>query len=117
MPTITVSEDAYDILTAYDEDPDNTAYELDALMAELEAFRRWLDEVAHAAGIDPRDHLDEIPDLHSPMPHLGDALRRAIIEKLKDPIPLDAAAYDCTERDAIQHEPPSRWYRLRHPEV
>jgi hypothetical protein len=123
MPTIKVSQDTYQGLD---------------ILADLTgmSMARMLDEQQeeHGAHVQVLDNIIDVPaddfigasvtDIQAL--RLVDQIRhrgRDVVESIRvlqaraNPQGADVDEFDLTERSAIAHEPPSRWYRLRHPEV
>jgi hypothetical protein len=84
----------------------------DEVLDDLDDAREDRDEILRELGLDPETEHEMVIEAIQAMRSELDVTAAERREHVLDPWDYAAA-----ERDAIQHEPVSRWYRLRHPEV
>jgi plasmid stability protein len=79
-----------------------------------DGIRALLDDLTHDYEVTAREGQEAEAEIRALRQQLAAAERRTVRAHSADPWEDD---YEADERDAIQHEPPSVYYRLRHPEV
>lgn len=117
MPTIEVSQNAYNYFTALDDGGEDTTWAVDHLLEEHVQLENLLLHVEDAIGLPTLDGYDEPDYIRQRIGRVVEAVNELLgaEPRIVLPDPFEPSEYDLIERDAIEHEPPSRWTLLRRP--